>query len=549
MSTFNHLQRKSITPIPAVPTSRQLKPPRSHTQESTPASEHVSPDRQTQQIQAARLQYSLDRISIFPPEKKNDTGLPDSLKRSVETLSGFSMDDVKVHYNSSQPIKVHALAYAQGSDIHVGPHQEKQLAHEAWHVVQQKQGRVKPTLQAKDVAINDDQKLEREADVMGAKASQQENGGNAPQKIVMGLVNSGLKQPLQRKLIYSQEAIDEDKETLTVAGATKVTSAALINAAEPLQIPELAQALGQKPVAYERGKPTPLAGEPLHYLIGHITNTLGTENEVIESDWAGHQPDQVAEDFARGGIESPSTVTLIACMAGQHWGPQLARALKDNHKDVSVISSTGMVHATGAGIASYAPKADIQEAQEQGFTGTVDSKTIETVKKVRKQLGRHIDDYRREMRKLQPQEAEKLLEQAKAEIATFFNEAIRLLNRSQAKFSSFAKTANEGWMVSRGTTTRPITDEESMIGVPLPSGKTKVYHRIEAPELAAVYQALPLAKLLDPFYLLTPSNIVAHYGPSPQEQRPQTLPSSSEEKPQSAEIVQIFGITETYRTF
>ena len=34
------------------------------------------------------------------------------------------------------------------------------MAHEAWHVVQQKQGRVMPTLQTKGVAINDDQGLE-----------------------------------------------------------------------------------------------------------------------------------------------------------------------------------------------------------------------------------------------------------------------------------------------------------------------------------------------------------------------------------------------------
>jgi hypothetical protein len=78
-----------------------------------------------------------------------------------------------VHYNSSQPAQLDALAYAQGSDIHLAPGQERHLPHEAWHVVQQAQGRVKPTLQMKDgVAINDDAKLEHEADVMGTKALQ-----------------------------------------------------------------------------------------------------------------------------------------------------------------------------------------------------------------------------------------------------------------------------------------------------------------------------------------------------------------------------------------
>ena len=33
----------------------------------------------------------------------------------------------------------------EGQDIHIGPGQEQHLPHEAWHVVQQKRNRVKPT--------------------------------------------------------------------------------------------------------------------------------------------------------------------------------------------------------------------------------------------------------------------------------------------------------------------------------------------------------------------------------------------------------------------
>lgn len=105
--------------------------------------------------------------------KPNDTGLPDTLKSGIESLSGMSMDGVKVHYNSSQPAQLSALAYAQGRDIHVAPGQEQHLPHEAWHVVQQAQGRVQPTRQMKEgVPVNDDSGLEQEADVMGAKALQ-----------------------------------------------------------------------------------------------------------------------------------------------------------------------------------------------------------------------------------------------------------------------------------------------------------------------------------------------------------------------------------------
>lgn len=110
--------------------------------------------------------------------KKNETGLPDKLKAGVENLSGYRMDDVKVHYNSDKPAKVNAYAYTQGTDIHVASGQEKHLPHEAWHVVQQKEGRVKPTLQLKGIQVNDDKGLEHEADVMGAKAVNSSNSSN-----------------------------------------------------------------------------------------------------------------------------------------------------------------------------------------------------------------------------------------------------------------------------------------------------------------------------------------------------------------------------------
>ncbi|HYJ29771.1 MAG TPA: DUF4157 domain-containing protein [Allosphingosinicella sp.] len=111
----------------------------------------------------------------------NLTGLPDGLKAGIEALSGFSMDDVRVHRNSAEPARLGALAYAQGSDIHLGPGQDRHLPHEAWHVVQQKQGRVKPTLHFKALGLSDDAALEREADAMGARADRLDaGGGDAP---------------------------------------------------------------------------------------------------------------------------------------------------------------------------------------------------------------------------------------------------------------------------------------------------------------------------------------------------------------------------------
>ncbi len=108
---------------------------------------------------------------MAPKKKIKHKPLPAELKKGIEELSGVSMSKVKVHYSSSKPAQLNALAYAQGSSIHIAPGQEDHLPHEAWHVVQQKQGRVKPTVQMRSgKKINDDKGLEKEADKMGAKA-------------------------------------------------------------------------------------------------------------------------------------------------------------------------------------------------------------------------------------------------------------------------------------------------------------------------------------------------------------------------------------------
>jgi hypothetical protein len=80
------------------------------------------------------------------------------------------LDHVKVHRNSDKPAQLQSHAYAQGSEIHLAPGQEEHLPHEAWHVVQQMQGRVKPTVSTSGVQINDDARLEQEADRMGGNA-------------------------------------------------------------------------------------------------------------------------------------------------------------------------------------------------------------------------------------------------------------------------------------------------------------------------------------------------------------------------------------------
>ncbi|MEN0037682.1 MAG: DUF4157 domain-containing protein [Cellvibrio sp.] len=131
----------------------------------------VEEDESLQEMAPAQLIEGTSVAGSAPAEMPNNTGLPDNLKSGIESLSGMSMDHVKVHFNSDKPAQLNAHAYAQGSDIYVASGQEKHLPHEAWHVVQQAQGRVRPTMQMKrGVPVNDDAGLEHEADVMGERA-------------------------------------------------------------------------------------------------------------------------------------------------------------------------------------------------------------------------------------------------------------------------------------------------------------------------------------------------------------------------------------------
>ena len=155
-------------------------------------------------------------------EKANqdDTGLPAQLKQGVESISGVSLDDVKVNYNSDKPSNLGAQAYAQGNEIHVGGGQEKHLAHEAWHVVQQKQGRVNSTRELNGTSINDNSSLEKEATDMGNKAAAYNSGNRhasmPTSKHSTGNVAQlfGFSNPFSRKKIkekYSSYSESEQK--------------------------------------------------------------------------------------------------------------------------------------------------------------------------------------------------------------------------------------------------------------------------------------------------------------------------------------------------
>ncbi len=165
----------------------------------------------------ATTQLKVQQMANQPIQKKeNKTGMPDNLKSGIENLSGMDMSDVNVHYNSPQPAQLQAHAFAQGNQIHIASGQERHLPHEAWHVVQQKQGRVAPTKQLKGkVNINDDDGLEKEADVMGAKAMKF-SFSNYPNNHQQKLKSNKTRNPDNSKAPYQRimKATGKDMDTL-----------------------------------------------------------------------------------------------------------------------------------------------------------------------------------------------------------------------------------------------------------------------------------------------------------------------------------------------
>ena len=154
--------------------------------------EHTAPDIRPQHTTAQPVGHHFGNIPVFPPTPPithdtlgdhaaeamedttpadHDTGLPAPLKDELEATSGYALDDVTVHYNSPKPARLDMRAYAQGTEIHLGPGQEHHLPEETKHVLQQKQGRVQPNMEWKGQPVCADHELEREAQGGGSVAS------------------------------------------------------------------------------------------------------------------------------------------------------------------------------------------------------------------------------------------------------------------------------------------------------------------------------------------------------------------------------------------
>lgn len=125
------------------------------------------------------------------PAPGGGSRLSAAVQAKMEQSFGADLSAVRIH-EGPDARAMGALAYAQGTHIHFAPGQydpgsqrgQELLGHELAHVVQQAQGRVPATAQAKGMNINDDSSLEREADEMGARAARGERASGSGGAVV-----------------------------------------------------------------------------------------------------------------------------------------------------------------------------------------------------------------------------------------------------------------------------------------------------------------------------------------------------------------------------
>lgn len=138
------------------------------------------------------LQYQ-EKSRSDQSSQRGHAYIPIQLKNRMEQNTEVTLDDVRVHYNSHRPARLDALAYTQGTEVYLGPGQERYLPHELGHVVQQKLGLVRSdTLHESGVRMNTDQALERQADRIGA----------GRERLSMHPLNTSGRPAVQRMAVY-----------------------------------------------------------------------------------------------------------------------------------------------------------------------------------------------------------------------------------------------------------------------------------------------------------------------------------------------------------
>lgn len=113
------------------------------------------------------------------PMKKNEC-LPEDLQENMENSFGQDFTNANIQKNSQEAVDLNARAFTKGDSVHFAPGEfnpnsekgKNLIGDEFAHVTQQRSGVVKPTIvMGKGLILNDEEELEREADIFGEMAA------------------------------------------------------------------------------------------------------------------------------------------------------------------------------------------------------------------------------------------------------------------------------------------------------------------------------------------------------------------------------------------
>lgn len=221
-------------------------------------------------------------------------GLPPALRGQMEGALGDDFSGVNIHANSSRASSLGAEAYTQGNDVHFAPGKfdpgsksgQALIGHELAHVVQQRQGRVTPTTQAKGVGINDDQSLEAEADAMGARAAGAKPDAASPVQRKGGSRSSG--------------AIQAKKGVIQAKGLSKGSAVYFQDQQGNQQLGKIVKLLKpnkkkkRKDQGYRvQGKDGTVVDLPLNGVVEAKTTSQKLKDEFSKAKKASHPKDKV----------------------------------------------------------------------------------------------------------------------------------------------------------------------------------------------------------------------------------------------------------------
>lgn len=242
--------------------------------------------------------------------KVRTTGLANNLKGGIENLSRAKLDNVRVHHGSKPASRLGAKAYAKGTKIHIAPGQAKHLAHEPWHVTQQKQRRIRP-LSRNANSLN----LTKEADALSnsrrastsVKSAKTVKSANSIRKSAKVAKNAKTANNIRKGVKAANAARNVGKAALmgTGVGAVVGVTAGLAGV-DPV---EMAMLKATNPGEYNR-RIRDLKKNPMKYMGNNIkNNTVKTVNDVKKAGQAvGNATKKAADNVGKATKKAAADV-------------------------------------------------------------------------------------------------------------------------------------------------------------------------------------------------------------------------------------------------